>query len=187
MMVLWPALVCGGILTDLILRSIRARLTSPLSSLLALPFLIFVSLGTVTLVFSARALVSAGVDNLANFNTDRDPVVASELAFLRSTNNGRSCLILAQRQAIYHAELRTGSPLPGPGMIETLQQADLDALMAGALDKPLKCIYLGVGPSSQTLALLDDAKLIAKYPVRAKNDLGTLLLLEPAPVSTAGQ
>jgi hypothetical protein len=70
-------------------------------------------------------------------------------------------------------------------MIETLLQSDLDALLAGALSKPVKCIYLGVGLSSQTLALLDDAKLISKYPVSAQNDLGTLLLLEPDPVSTA--
>jgi hypothetical protein len=187
MMVLWPALVTGAILTDLILRSVRAGATSRISSLLALPFLIFVSLGSVTLAFSAHGLATAGFSNLADFQTDRDPVVSSELTFLRSTNKGRNCLILAQRQAIYHAELRTASPLPGPGMIETLLQSDLDALMAGALSKPVTCIYLGVGPSSQTLALLDDAKLISRYPVRAQNDLGTLLLLEPQSSSTANQ
>ncbi|WP_223507335.1 hypothetical protein [Pseudomonas sp. GL-RE-29] len=185
MMVLWPALVVGAVLTDLILRSVRKRTTSRMSGLLVLPFLIFVSLGTVTLAFSARELVTVGISNLADFQKPRDPVVANELEFLRSTNKGRDCLILAQRQAIYHAELRTASPLPGPGMIETLLQSDLDALMAGALSDQVKCIYLGVGPSSQTLALLDDAKLISKYPISAKNELGTLLLLEPMSVSTA--
>ena len=184
MMVLWPALVAGAILTDLILRSVRKRSTSRISSLLALPFLIFVSLGTVTLAFSSRDLVAAGMSNLADFQKSRDPVVASELAFLRSTNKGRNCLILAQRQAIYHAELRTASPLPGPGMIETLLQRDLDTLMTGALSNQVQCIYLGVGPSSQTLALLDDEKLKSRYPVSAQNDIGTLLLLEPIPVST---
>lgn len=187
MMVLWPALVAGAILTDLILRSVRKRSTSPISGLLALPFIIFVSLGTVTLAFSSRDLIATGINNLADFQRPRDPIVANELAFLRSTYKGRDCLILAQRQAIYHAELKTASPLPGPGMIETLLQSDLDALMAGALNKPVKCIYLGVGPSSQTLAQIDDAKLISKYPVSAQNDLGTLLLLEPKPVSTAAQ
>lgn len=179
MMVLWPALVAGAILTDLILRSIRKRSTSTLSNLLALPFLVFVSLGTVTLAFSARDLVTAGINNLIDFQKPRDPVVANELAFLRSTNKGRDCLILSQRQAIYHAELQTASPLPGPGMIETLLQSDLDALMTGALSKPLECVYLGVGSSSWTLVPLDHAKLISKYPVSAKNDLGTILLLEP--------
>ncbi|WP_145516104.1 hypothetical protein [Yersinia aleksiciae] len=183
MMVLWPALIAGAILTDLILRSIRKRSTSPLSNLLALPFLVFVSLGTVTLAFSARDLITTGINNLVDFQKPRDPVVANELAFLRSTDKGRGCLILSQRQGIYHAELQTASPLPGPGMIETLLQSDLDALMAGALSKPLKCIYLGVGASAETLVLLDDAKLISKYPVSAKNDLGTILLLEPAPSS----
>jgi hypothetical protein len=124
------------------------------------------------------------MSNLADFQKSRDPVVASELAFLRSTNKGRNCLILAQRQAIYHAELRTASPLPGPGMIETLLQRDLDTLMTGALSNQVQCIYLGVGPSSQTLALLDDEKLKSRYPVSAQNDIGTLLLLEPIPVST---
>lgn len=185
MLVLWPALLAGAILTDLILRSVRKRSTSPISSLLALPFLIFVSLGAVTLAFSSRDLVATGINNLADFQKPRDPVVANELAFLRSTYKGRDCLILAQRQAIYHAELKTASPLPGPGMIETLLQSDLDALLSGALSEPVKCIYLGVGLSSQTLAQLDDAKLISKYPVSAQNDLGTLLLLEPAPVNTA--
>lgn len=184
-LVLWPALIAGAILTDLILRSIRKRSTSQISSLLALPFLVFVSLGTVTLVFSARELVTAGISNLANFQKPRDPVVANELAFLRSTFKGRDCLILAQRQAIYHAELQTASPLPGPGMVETILQSDLDPLMEGALSNPLECIYLGVGPSSQTFVQVDDAKLISRYPVSARNDLGTLLLLEPAPVSTA--
>lgn len=187
MVVLWPALIAGAILTDLILRSIRKRSTSPISSLLAIPFLIFVSLGTVTLAFSSRELVTAGINNIADFQKPRDPVVANELAFLRSTNKGRDCLILAQRQAIYHAELQTGSPLPGPGLIETILQSDLDALLAGVLNKPLKCIYLGIGLSSQTLWQLNDEKIISKYPVSAKNDLGTLLLLEPVPVSTATQ
>lgn len=180
MMVLWPALVVGAILTDLILRSIRARSTSVLSTLLALPFLIFVSLGTVTLAFSVRDLVTTGFNNLADFQKPRDPVVASELKFLRSTNKGRNCLILAQRQAIYHAELHSASPLSGPGMIETLLQSDLDTLLAGALSDKVKCIYLGVGPSSQTLAQLNDTKLISRYTVRAQNELGTILLLEPA-------
>lgn len=180
MMVLWPALVVGAILTDLILRSIRKRSTSSISGLLALPFVFFVSLGTVTLTYSARNLVVAGVSNIVDFDKDRDPVIASELAFLRATGKGRDCLILAQRQAIYHAELKTGSPLAGPGLIETLLQSDLDRLMASALSQPLQCIYLGVGSSSQTLLKLDDDKLISKYPVSAQNDLGTLLLLEPS-------
>jgi hypothetical protein len=172
--------VVGAILTDLILRSIRVRSTSVLSTLLALPFLIFVSLGTVTLAFSVRDLVTTGFNNLADFQKPRDPVVASELKFLRSTNKGRNCLILAQRQAIYHAELHSASPLSGPGMIETLLQSDLDTLLAGALSDKVKCIYLGVGPSSQTLAQLNDTKLISRYTVRAQNELGTILLLEPA-------
>ncbi|KGF65551.1 hypothetical protein [Pseudomonas lutea] len=186
MMVLWPALIVGAILTDLILRSMRKRSTSFVSGLLALPFVFFVSLGTVTLAFSARDLVLAGVGNVVNYDKDRDPVIASELAFLRATSKGRDCLILAQRQAIYHAELKTASPLTGPGLIETLLQSDLDGLMAGALSKPLECIYLGVGSYSQTLLKLDDDKLISKYPVSAQNDLGTLLLLEP-PTSVPAQ
>lgn len=181
LMALWPALVVGAILTDLILRSIRKRSTSSVSSLLAMPFVFFVSLATVTLAFSAQDLVVAGVKNVRDFDKARDPVIASELAFLRATYKGRDCLILAQRQAIYHAELKTASPLGGPGLIETLLQSDLDALMAGALGKPLSCIYLGVGAPSQTLLKLDDDKLISKYPVRAQNDLGTLLLLESSP------
>jgi hypothetical protein len=185
MMVIWPALIAGGILTDLILRSIRNRSTSPASALLAVPFILFVSLGTVTMAFSARHLITEGIENIASFQNARDSVVASELAFLRSTNRGRNCLILAQRQAIYHAELKSGSPIPGPGMIETLLQSDLDTLMERALTTKLECIYLGVGPTSQTLAKLDDEKLIATYPITAKNDLGTLLLLEPKrPAST---
>jgi len=184
MMVLWPAVIAGAILTDLVLRSLRKRSTSLLSGLLALPFLVFVSLGTVTLAFSSPNLISTGFNTLVHFQEPRDPVVANELAFLRSTYGGRDCLILARRQAIYHAELKNASPLPGPGMIETLLQSDLDALMAGALNGPVKCIYLGVGTaSSQTLELLDDAKLISKYPVRAQNSLGTLLLLEPVHAS----
>ncbi|MEX6666956.1 hypothetical protein [Pseudomonas sp. W2-17] len=181
MMVLWPALIVGAILTDLILRAVRKRSTSSVSGLLALPFVFFVSLGTVTLAFSARDLVMAGVSNVLDFDKARDPVIASELAFLRATSKGRDCLILAQRQAIYHAELKSASPLAGPGLIETLLQSDLDALMAGALSKPLECIYLGVGPTSQTLLKLDDDSLISKYPVSAQNDMGTLLLLEPSP------
>ena len=184
MMVLWPALVTGAVLTDLILRSIRKRSTSALSNVLAVPFLVFVSLGTVTLAFSSRNLVTTGINTLSDFHTPRDSVVANELAFLRATYKGRNCLILAQRQAIYHAQLQTSSPLPGPGMIETLLQSDLDALMAGALATPLPCIYLGIGPSSQTLAKIDDAALISHYPVNAKNDLGTLLLLEPPKVGS---
>jgi hypothetical protein len=180
MMVLWPALIVGSILTDLILRALRNRSTSPISGILALPFLSFVSLGSWTLAFSAPELITSGIDKFEHFQEPRNPVVANELAFLQSTFKGRDCLILAKRQAIYHAELKNASPLPGPGMIETLLQSDLDALMAGALNKPIECIYLGVGPSSQTLAKLDDAKLIAAYPVKAQNSLGTLLLLEPA-------
>jgi ribosomal protein S12 methylthiotransferase len=44
-------------------------------------------------------------------------------------------------------------------MIETLLQSELDTLQANALSLQVKCIYLGVGPNSKTLAWLDEAQL----------------------------
>jgi hypothetical protein len=179
MLVLWPALVVAAIMCDLLLRSFRRGALPVPFLLLVAPFVFFVSLGSVTLAMSSSDLIATGIRNLANASEARDATVANELEFLRATDNGRNCLILAQRQAIYHAELNTASPVPGPGMIETLLQSELDTLQANALSLPVKCIYLGVGPNSKTLAWLDEAQLLEHFVISGKNSLGTLWLLEP--------
>lgn len=185
MLVLWPALVIGAFLADLILRSVRQRATSAASVLLAFPFVLFVAMGTVTMAYTSRDLISASIKTVTHFNEWKDPIVASELSFMRSTQNGRQCLILSQRQAIYYAELNSSSPLPGPGLIETLLQSDLYNLRNGALSDRIQCIYLGVGAMSESFVDMKDAALIARYPVASKNELGTMLLLEPPKPSLA--
>jgi len=179
MMVLWPVLIVAGILTDLVLRSLQKGRTHSSSLLLALPFISFASLGATTLAFSSDELITTGLTNLQRINQPKDKLVTDELNFLRATDKGRNCLILSQRQAIYHAELNTSSPVSGPGMIETLLQKDLDEMQNNAMKSNINCIYLGIGEYSRTLAKLNDSRLIAEYPIIAKNDLGTILLLEP--------
>ncbi|WP_143500334.1 hypothetical protein [Pseudomonas sp. Irchel s3f7] len=183
-LVCWPAIFIAGILADKILSAVRHRSTQLASVALALPIVLFVSLGTITFLSSGKELAGAALRNISTLGDAKDPTVVDELRFMRETYRNRDCLILSQRQAIYYAELNIASPLKGPGIVETLLQRDLDQLVEGALNEQLECIYLGVTDGSITFVDVNDSALKAKYPVISKSPLGTMLLLEPAP--TAG-
>lgn len=178
LMVMWPALLIGTILTDRILKLVRLRQVRRSALLAILPLIGFFSLASVTLFSSIPTLLRSAK---AAFEAPPDPVIADELAFMRATRANRPCLILSQRQGIYYATLNSASPLDGPGLIETILQRDLDALIVGATTKPLECIYLGIGPASETFIDVRTAALETKYPVAARSPLGTMLLLEPRP------
>lgn len=179
MMVLWPAILVGALLTDRVLRAVRQG-RMPRSMIAAVyPFVLFVGLASVTLVLSAPALIRAAEVSVATLRETRDPVVADELKFIRETRHGRSCLILAQRQGIYYATFGMASPVPGPGLIGTILQKDLDDLVHAVLQRPLACIYLGVGSASEPFVDIGQAALIARYPVSSVSALGTMLLLAP--------
>ncbi|NWA44828.1 hypothetical protein HX871_29125 [Pseudomonas reactans] len=179
-LVTWPAILISGILTDLILRSVRRRSTPLASIALVMPFILFFSLGGLVFISTSQNMLDDTLKNFSNRNTPKDSVVADELQFMRSTYYNRHCLILSQRQAIYSAELGIASPVNGPGIAETLLQTDLDNLVKSALSQPLQCIYLGITEGSITFIDVNDALLIEKYPVITKNTLGTMMLLEPA-------
>ncbi|SDX11872.1 hypothetical protein SAMN05518669_103333 [Variovorax sp. YR634] len=180
LMVSWPALLVAAILADQVLQAVAKDRFPRSALLLALPFTFFVSLGTVAIAAAAPPLLSADFQTLANWKTPRDPVVADELAFMRDTRNGRRCLILAQRHAIYYAELGYSSPLAGPGLIETIVQPDLDRLIAGATPDQVQCVFLGVTPGSETYIDVRDEELLKMFPTHAKSRAGTMFLLEPA-------
>lgn len=179
----WPAILIGGILTDRILSAVRNQATKPISLVLTIPFLLFVSLGTVTFLLASKGMVEDAFRNLSTLRVIKDHVVSDEMQFMRNTYRGRSCLILSQRQAIYSVELGIASPLKGPGIVETLLQSDLDKLVARALTEPVECVYLGVKDGSITYIDVGDALLMARFPVISKNPLGTMMLLEPAPTA----
>ncbi|EJM20160.1 hypothetical protein PMI21_01062 [Pseudomonas sp. GM18] len=179
-LVSWPAILIGGVMTDLVLRAVRNRSVNMASASLAIPFLFFVSLGAITFIASSKDMAKDAIRNMSTLDVARDPVVADELRFMRETYRGRACLILSQRQAIYSAELNIASPLNGPGIAETLLQRDLDKLVRSALTSPLECIYLGVTEGSITFIDVNDSALMAKYPVISRNPLGTMMLLEPS-------
>lgn len=179
-LVAWPAIFIAGILADKTLSAVRHRSTQVASAALALPFVIFVSLGAITFISSSKDLAGAALRNISTLGDAKNPIVVDELGFMRDTYRNRDCLILSQRQAIYYAELNIASPLKGPGIVETLLKSDLDKLVEGALNEPLECIYLGVTDGSITFVDVSDSALKAKYPVISKSPLGTMLLLEPA-------
>jgi hypothetical protein len=179
-MVLWPAILIMVILADQTLQAVAKRAAPPTIIVVALPFVLFVALGTMTLLTSLPTIAAANRQVIATFYKVQDPLVAEELFFMRETRKERHCAILSQRQGIYHAELGYASPLPGPGHIETILQSDLDALTAEALRPSVECIYLGIAPDSETYIDLNNDKIITRFPVWTKNTSGSMLLLEPA-------
>lgn len=179
MMVLWPAVLVGAILTDCVLRRIRqGRMPRPMIAAVY-PFVLFVGLASVTLILSAPALIRAAEIAVSTLGETRDPIVADELKFIGETRGARSCLILAQRQGIYYATFGMASPLPGPGLIGTLLQRDLEDLIDAIFRRQLACIYLGVGTASEPFVEVGRTALIARYPISSASSLGTMLLLEP--------
>ncbi|MGJ7548718.1 hypothetical protein [Pseudomonas alloputida] len=183
LLVSWPCIFIAGVLADRLLSAEGARGALLPIKTMAFPIVLFMSMGAVTFIAVSPSMALDAANNVTSLNAERDPTVADELAFMRSTYRGRDCLILTQRQAIYAAELNIASPLKGPGIAETLLQRDLDRLVRAALEQPLQCIYLGVAEGTITYVDVNDAALMARYPVITKNPAGTLMLLEPAAVA----
>jgi hypothetical protein len=179
MAVLWPAMLIGAILTDQVLAAVRERQITRYAVALALPFVLFVSLGSITFLMAVPGLLKAEKSFFASFGKTQDALVGDEIRFMRTMRGGRRCLILSQRQAIYYAELGYASPLPGPGMIETILKSDFDALVAAVREHPPACMFVGEGKHSKPSFGMDTALLTAHYDVIATSPMGTMNLLLP--------
>jgi len=71
------------------------------------------------------------------------------------------------------------SPVNGRGLVETILQQDEDRLKRAVLRGHLACIFLGVGPTSQTTIPVSLSDLGTLYAVEAKSPNGTMVYLAP--------
>lgn len=177
--VLWPAIIVGTLLVDSLFRKVRTD-NARLGLLpFALPLFVFNILSATTAAASLSMLYPEGRLNILRTGIQSNEIVANELNFIRSTIRGRQCLILAKRQAIYHAETRTSSPLNGPGLIEMLLREDYKEFSSDIRNGLPQCIYLGRTRSSEPPVPVPG--LLDMYYVDRVNSLGTMMLLLPRP------
>lgn len=175
----WPAVVVGALLSDRMLRGVRAGVASK-------EFLVLPSAGLGIMAFCAVPFV-VGIpklfdDSVALFKSRHEvvsDVVQDEINFIRDHSRpGATCAILSVRQGIYYAEAKLVSPISGPGYIETVLQADRDGMLIQLQSLRPRCVFIGVGASAIDLG--PDIGIAMKgYHLIATNKSGTMQYLTP--------
>jgi hypothetical protein len=176
----WPAILLAGLLTDRLLRAIRAGRLSRGTCWVALPA---VYLGLLALVMLPGALVrvwSFGAGQwraaIAPAATDAD-IIGRRVEFIREkVGKDSDCVILADYQAAYFMETGFRSSIDMPGRTEFFFMADLDKLRAALLANPPRHLFA----DAATLDWLELTGTVnARFRTVATTPDGKLSYLEP--------
>jgi hypothetical protein len=172
----WPALLIIAIVTDSYLhktsnqRYPKIALIAPSLAVAAL------NLSAFTLIINIPKIFLDVSNQYRARDTISDPLIHSELRFIKDFSQGQDCAIFSKRQGIYHLELGMRSSLPGPSIVETVLKRDRELQLTALRNGSVRCLFWGVG-DSQVLALPDD--LMNIFKIKATNQEKTLLYMSP--------
>lgn len=176
--VCWPGLVIATILAD---RTVRMVWAGGMGAIhLALPALVLAILlfCATPFILNVAPLWRDAREALAGQPRIASPLVADELAFIRRhTHAGEDCVILAQRQGLYYAAARLGSPLKGPGYVETLTIEDRDDLLRQVEAGRFACVFLGTGPQTALALDTDIGAALRGYTLVDRNPFNSIAFL----------
>ncbi len=178
--VCWPALTLLVILSDRVVRAVKASLLSKAHLAYPIAGLSVLLISSAVLVIGVPRMLTEGVEAFASRNKSDDTLVSSELEFIRQHSTaGDACAILSLRQGSYYAATGLASPISGPGYVEMLLQSDLDSFLDQLRHRPMNCIFVGLGKDSALKLGVDVIKILPGYAVSARNTTGSMLLLRP--------
>lgn len=178
--VCWPAVTLLVILSDRVVRAVKASLLSKVHLAYPIAGLSVLLISSAVLVIGVPRMFTESAQAFASRNNSEDTLVSSELGFIRQHSTaGDECAILSLRQGSYYAATGLASPITGPGYVEMLLQSDLDSFLDQLKHRPMNCIFVGLGKDSALKLGVDVMKILPGYDVSARNAIGSMLLLRP--------
>ena len=140
--VAWPALLLGFLMTDRLLREIRAGLLPASLRWMALPATYYGAMAALMTVALFPTFVKQGSERWwKTLTAAPDPMVEHTAFIRRHTAGHRDCVILASLQAAYFAETGLRSQYDCPGYSELCFKADLDALKLALMIRPARHLF----------------------------------------------
>lgn len=176
--VCWPAVIIMAILADEAIRMVRFRLAGV--SYLPLPVVALAVLMLMAGGFMHKipALVAEALATIGTEGKFASSVVLDEVSFIKANSwPGRQCLILSRRQGILYTETELLSPVPGPGLVESMFRADDEILEHGLKQGALECIFLGVGKDSKVGLHVPLDQILLSYRIAGSSAAGNMLYL----------
>lgn len=176
--VCWPALAIATILADRTARMVRAGGLGAVHLVLPALALAVLCFCAMPFILNVPALGRDALQALNNRSHVASELVADELAFIRQhTHPGEDCVILAQRQGLYHALARVGSPIRGPGYVETLTIEDRDDMLRQVEAGRFACVFLGTGPQTALALDTDIGAALRGYTLVDRNPFNSIAFL----------
>ena len=164
--VMWPGILIAAILCDSTLTLIRAK---------ELPreYLSPVLIALATLLLAANSLlawmptfIGLAFAGSADVPSSVNSIFSQEIELIRrNAPRGSKCMIAAKRQGVYQIEAGISSPLSGPGIMETVLQADQERLIKSIRDGVPKCLFLGESSTSATDMPITLSNIADKYRI----------------------
>ena len=168
------------ILSDRVVRAVKASLLSKAHLAYPIAGLSVLLISSAVLVIGVPRMLTDSVEAFTSRNRFEDALVSSELGFIRQHSTvGEACAILSLRQGSYYAATGLASPIIGPGYVEMLLQSDLDSFLDQLKNRPMNCVFVGLGKDSALKLGIDVMEILPGYVVSARNSTGSMLLLRP--------
>ena len=178
--VCWPALVIMTILADEAIRMVRLRLAGICYLPLPIVAIAVLTLAAGSFVYKIPSLVVEAFAAIGLEGRFVSSEVLEQVSFIEANSwPGRQCLILSRRQGILYTETQLLSPIPGPGLIESMVRADDEMIERRVKQGALECIFLGVGKYSRVGFPMPLDQILLSYRVAGTSAEGSMLYLLP--------
>ena len=151
---LWPALIIGCIITDMLLRLIKAKKLPYFFVIPVVPIVLFGVLISASLTQGIPVLYNIGQQRWATTLENKPNQVSHNIAFIKSkVNNEKEAIILTPIEkslaSIYYAETGLTSPVRGPGLIEMLLQDDWENMIQTVMKNCNKPLFIQLDDTKQ--------------------------------------
>lgn len=141
--IIWPALLVVFMLSDQVLRAVRAKLLPNIFAIIVSPIIVFGVVMAIALVSGAPRLLEILEKTFSNIADNGHPEKNSEVDFIKSKMlDKNSVVIIHWAQSILYNETGTASAVRGPGETQMLLVEDRERMIVQLINRPVKHLFI---------------------------------------------
>lgn len=174
-MISWLPVLTAFVLSDRLLRLIKAKKVPSKYRLLTIPIIFFGALLLMNFVFGIPKLLDKGKTDWAVIMHPGSAPISENIAFIKShARKTEKTAILAKNQGIYFAETGLVSALEGPDFSQALSPSDHTNMMNQLLKLPIDNLFIGA--DEPHISPAEFKILLGRFYIEAESKAGMFYL-----------
>lgn len=172
----WLPLMVMLILTDRLIRLVKAQRLPRSAYLISTPIIILTALIGFNFILEIPDLVSYSKETISIMRNQPQTPVLTNIQFIKqSLHQSKYAVILSTNQGAYYAETRVISPINTPSLVETLIKSDYQSLIDQLTLHPIEHLFIQTEPNNQIPT--EFKVLLPYYRIQNESKAGMLYLI----------